>query len=269
MKILVTGHNGFIGQNMVGYLRLQGHDVDGWEYVPNTCPPVDRYDWVVHLGAISSTTERDVEKVLEQNLEFSARLVSLCDTVGTNFQYASSASVYGNNLVFRESAPAFPQSPYAWSKYLFDRFVLQDKFDIIVQGFRYFNVYGPFEDHKGAQASPVTKFTKQARETGEIQVFQNSEQLMRDFVCVEDVCRVHDMMFNVKESGIFNVGTGSPRSFREVAEAIATRENAKIVEVPMPPELISQYQTYTCADLIKLNQHIHLDWIDIIDWINR
>ena len=115
MKILVTGHNGFIGQNMVGYLRLQGHDVDGWEYVPNTCPPVDRYDWVVHLGAISSTTERDVEKVLEQNLEFSARLVSLCDTVGTNFQYASSASVYGNNLVFRESAPAFPQRPYAWS----------------------------------------------------------------------------------------------------------------------------------------------------------
>ena len=269
MKILITGHKGFVGKNMMGYLASRGHDVEGFEYIPNVVPDVSKFDCVIHLGAISSTTERDVDKVLEQNLEFSIRLLSICDMQGVNFQYASSASVYGPNRDFREDAPVYPQSPYAWSKYLFDRFVSQGGFNVLVQGFRYFNVYGEFEDHKGDQASPVTKFRKQARENGEIRLFENSDRYLRDFVCVEDICRLHEKFFAVDESGIWNVGTGNPRSFSEVAHAIAEKENAQIVEIPMPENLRNQYQEYTCADLTKLKKLVNIDWIDVIDWIKR
>ena len=269
MKILVTGHEGFVGKNMMGYLRSRGHDVSGFEYVPNTIPDVSTYDRVIHLGAISSTTERDVEKVLEQNLEFSVRLLSICDMQGVNFQYASSASVYGPNRDFREDAPAYPQSPYAWSKYLFDRFVSQGGWNVLVQGFRYFNVYGDFEDHKGDQASPVTKFRKQAKETGQIRLFENSDRYQRDFVCAEDICRLHEKFFTVDESGLWNVGTGRTRSFLDVAQAVAEKEGAEIVEIPMPENLKGQYQEYTCADLTKLKKLVNIEWIDVIDWIKR
>lgn len=269
MNILITGHQGFVGKNMMGYLKSRGHHVEGFEYVPNVVPDVSRYDWVIHLGAITSTTERDVEKVLDQNLEFSVRLLTICDMQGVNLQYASSASVYGPNRDFREDAPALPQSPYAWSKYLFDRFVNQGGFNILVQGFRYFNVYGDFEDHKGDQSSPVTKFRKQARETGKIRLFEKSENYLRDFVCVEDICKLHEKFFDVDESGIWNVGTGTPRSFRDIADAVCQKEKAEIIEIPIPDTLKGQYQEYTCADLTKLNKTVNMEWIDVLDWIKR
>lgn len=269
MKILVTGHNGFIGQNMVRYLTSRNHDVDGYEYHPSMIPNLSKYDWVVHLGAISDTTERDVEKILEQNLEFSIRLLNICDMHGVNLQYASSASIYGSNRDFRENAPAFPQSPYAWSKYLFDRFVSRNDYRILVQGFRYFNVYGEFEDHKGDQASPVTKFRKQAKETGQIKLFENSDQYLRDFVCVEDICKIHEKFFNVDQSDIWNVGTGKSCSFQDIAKVICEKENAEIIEIPMPNKLKGQYQEYTCADLTKINKIVKIDWTDVIDWIKR
>ena len=133
------------------------------------------------------------------------RLLQACDTMGTNFQYASSARVYGPTTHFTEDGPLLPQSPYAWSKYLLDRFVNQhiNDFNVIVQGFRYFNVYGAYETHKGNQASPYTKFTKQAKEDKIITVFENSEDYKRDFVCVDDVCNVHEKMFSVDKSGIW------------------------------------------------------------------
>jgi ADP-L-glycero-D-manno-heptose 6-epimerase len=270
MKILVTGHEGFIGRNLSGYLASKGHEITGYEFIPNTLPDVEEYDWVVHLGAISSTRERVVDKVLEQNFEFSMRLLNLCEMQETNFQYASSASVYGSLTDFREDAPVSPQSPYAWSKYLFDRAIRTGgDFNIKVQGFRYFNVYGNFEDQKGDQASPVHKFTKQAKEKGRIQIFDGSEKFHRDFVCVEDICQLHEKFFNVEESGLWNVGTGETHSFKEVANAIAKKHNADIIEIPMPEDLISQYQKYTCANLTRLNKHVNMNWINVIDWINR
>ena len=104
MKILITGHQGFIGQNMVAHLQAS-HDVEVWHYIPNTVPDCSTYDWVVHLGAISSTTETDVELIMQQNLDFSMRLLQICDMQGTNLQYASSASVYGPWKHFVEDAP--------------------------------------------------------------------------------------------------------------------------------------------------------------------
>lgn len=270
MKILVTGHEGFIGRNVASYLANKGHEVTGFEYIPNTLPDVEEYDWVIHLGANSSTTERDVNKILEMNFEFSMRLLSLCEMQETNFQYASSASVYGPLTDFREDAPVYPQSPYAWSKYLFDRAITNGgEFSIKVQGFRYFNVYGNGEDHKGNQASPVHKFTNQARETGQIKLFENSDKYYRDFVCVEDICQLHEKFFDINESGLWNVGTGETKSFREIAEAIAEKEGAKIIEIPMPDELKPQYQKYTCADLTNLNKLVNMTWTDAIDWIKK
>ena len=153
---------------------------------------------------------------------------------------------------------------------MFDRFINQyiDEFAIKIQGFRYFNVYGPGEEHKGEQASPYTKFTRQAKENNVITLFEDSENYKRDFVCVEDICRVHEKMFDSTATGIFNVGTGAATSFETVATAIANKHNAGIHRIPIPDNIKSQYQKYTCADLTKLNSAIDMQWTNIEDYIN-
>jgi len=270
MRILVTGHNGFIGKNVASYLQSQGHEVEGWEWEPGILPSTEDYDWCVHLGAISSTTYTDVNQILEQNFEFSVRLAQICENFGTNFQYASSASVYGPTTHFTEDGALLPQSPYAWSKYMFDRFINQykDEFKIKIQGFRYFNVYGQGEEHKGDQASPYTKFTRQAKENNVITLFEDSENYKRDFVCVDDICRAHEKMFDSDARGIFNIGTGTATSFETVATAIANKHGAAIHRIPMPDNIKSQYQKYTCANLTKLNSAIDMQWTNIEDYIN-
>lgn len=252
MKILITGYKGFIGQNMVNALKDK-HELSLYEWGEEP-PEFEGLDWCIHLGAISSTAEKNVEKVMKQNHDFSCVVLMACQINGVNLQYASSASVYGLNKDFREDAPKSPQSPYAWSKYLFDRHVESQKFkDIRVQGFRYFNVYGPHEEHKD-QPSPYTVFTRQAKETGVIKLFEDSDKYLRDFVPVEYVVDIHQKFFDVDESGIWNVGTGRPTSFEAVARMIADQYHAKIEYIPMPEHLKNQYQTYTCADLTKLHR---------------
>lgn len=255
MKILITGHKGFIGQNMVQALK-DDHELSFYEWGDPT-PEFEGLDWCIHLGAISSTTEINVERIMKQNHDFSCVILMACQLNQVNLQYASSASVYGiNTKDFNEEAPLNPTSPYSWSKYLFDRHIKSQKFtNIRVQGFRYFNVYGPYEDHKGDQASPYHKFTQQAKNTGIIKLFENSDKYYRDFVPVQTVIDVHKTFFNVNESGIWNVGTGQARSFQDVAEEIAKKYNAKIEYIPMPDNLKNQYQKYTQADVTKLRKH--------------
>ena len=254
MKILITGHKGFVGQNMVKVLKNK-HELSFYEWGDEP-PALEGLDWVVHLGALTATTETDVDKVMRQNHDFSCVMLMACQVAGVNLQYASSASIYGQGTDFKEDAPAYPQSPYAWSKYLFDRHVKINRFEkIIVQGFRYFNVYGPHEDHKGDQASPYYKFVKQAQETGVIKLFEGSENFYRDFVPVKTVIDVHEKFFDVKESGVWNIGTGKARSFLEVANEVAEKYNAKIEYIPMPDTISKQYQKYTCADLTRLRKH--------------
>lgn len=254
MKILITGHKGFVGQNMVKVLKNK-HELSFYEWGDEP-PALEGLDWVVHLGALTATTETDVDKVMRQNHDFSCVMLMACQVAGVNLQYASSASIYGQGTDFKEDAPAYPQSPYAWSKYLFDRHVKINRFEkIIVQGFRYFNVYGPHEDHKGDQASPYYKFVKQAQETGVIKLFEGSENFYRDFVPVKTVIDVHEKFFDVKESGVWNIGTGKARSFLDVANEVAEKYNAKIEYIPMPDTISNQYQKYTCADLTRLRKH--------------
>jgi ADP-L-glycero-D-manno-heptose 6-epimerase len=267
MKILITGHQGFIGKNLSAYLKDK-YEVFGYEWSESEFPSVSGYDWVIHLGAISSTTEKDVDKIMRQNYEFSKRLFDECNKHGVNLQYASSASVYGNNTHFKESSPKQPGSPYAWSKYLFDRWVFQQPQDIVVQGFRYFNVYGPDEDHKGDQASPYTKFSNQAKDKGAVTLFKGSEDFQRDFICVDDICEVQKLMLNINQSGIWNLGSGTATSFETVGRLIAQKYNATLNYIDMPDNLKKQYQSYTCADMSALNNIINKKFIDIKDYIN-
>lgn len=245
MKILLTGHKGFIGSNMLN--ALSEHEVTTYEW-GDPLPKIKGHDWVMHLGAISSTTETNIEKVLVQNLDFSTWIIHECEQHKVNLQYASSASVYGLNKEFKEDDPVDPRTPYAWSKYLFERYVKSNDWSIIHQGFRYFNVYGPNEDHKGSQASPYTQFANQAKKHGVIKVFENSENYLRDFIHVDKVIDIHKKFLSVKESGVFNVGTGVATSFLDVAKTF----NVPIQEIPMPDNLKHSYQTYTCANLDKV-----------------
>jgi ADP-L-glycero-D-manno-heptose 6-epimerase len=266
MKILITGHEPFIGKNLAPFLD-KDNELFGYEWNPESLPDVSGYDWVIHLGAISATTERDVDKVMLQNYEFSKWLFNQCNTNSVNFQYASSASVYGTNTDFNEDAPKQPQSYYATSKYLFDRWVMQQEHKIIVQGFRYFNVYGQFEDHKGDQASPVTKFFNQAK-TGTITLFENSDHYKRDFIYVGDCCNIHRYMLSTTETGIFNIGTGIATSFQTIGELVAKRFNANIEYIAMPDTLKGQYQEYTCADIKKLSNIVNMNFTTPKEFIN-
>ena len=251
MKILITGANGFIAKNL-GKSLASDHEIYGYEWDAKRLPEVNGLDWVIHLGAISSTTERDVHKILLQNYEFSQWLFDQCNKKKVNFQYTSSASVYGKTTDFIEEGPVQPESPYAWSKYLFDRWVINQPRDILVQGFRYFNVYGPYEDKKGDQASVFTKFAKQAKEKGCIEVFENSENFKRDFICVKDICEIHNKFLTINESNIWNLGTGNCWSFSDIANSMSKKMSVPVVEIPMPDILKGQYQEYTKANTTKL-----------------
>ena len=249
MKILLTGYKGFIGGHMFRALEAHGHHVAVYDW-GDILPSVMEQDWVIHMGAISSTTERNVEKVMQQNVDFTQQLYQACHTFGVNFQYASSASVYGLVSTFREDAELDPRTPYAWSKYLTERYIQRHPMGPRAQIFRYFNVYGPEgEEHKGSQASPYAQFKRQAKETGRIQVFEGSDQFLRDFVPVSKIVDTHLKFLTVKESGIWNVGTGQLRSFMAVAKEFGV----PITTVPMPDILRDSYQKYTCADMTRYN----------------
>ena len=251
MRILITGHKGFIGQNMME--ALADHDLTGYEWGDEPYS-LDNIDRVIHLGAISSTSCTDIEALRAQNIMFSYDLIDRCIERRIPIQMASSASVYGkDNTSFKETDLAVPNTLYAYSKLLVETKYNLQQLPSTVQFFRYFNVYGKHEDHKGDQASPYSKFRKQA-EQGEIRLFEGSANFKRDFVPVETVIDVHKKFFDIAESGVWNVGTGEATSFEDVAKQIASESGAEIVEIPMPANLRGGYQAYTKADLTKLNK---------------
>jgi len=287
--ILVTGGFGFIGSNLIKSLNARGiteivvvddladgnkmmnlNDTTFSNYYDadlffDTFSDWDSVKFIFHEGAISSTRELNGTLLMKRNFDFSCKILQKAFEHKIPLQYASSASVYGQmppNFLITENMPMQPQTPYAFTKYLFDKKITKltaseyfDKYEFNIQGLRYFNVYGNNELHKGDQASPITKFTKQARETGTIRIFSGSESMFRDFVCVDDVVQAKlDLAFNKMSSGIFNIGTGHAESFARVAEIIAHRENARIEVIPFPKEYGDKYQYWTCADLTKLRE---------------
>ena len=269
-RVLITGAGGFIGGNLSAFLEHRGYDVTRFDINLGNSgqPDILNQDIVIHLGANSSTTETNVKKIVEENFEYSKKLYETCSQIEVKFQYASSASVYGASRNFNESNFCKPLNPYGFSKYMFDCWLLNQSYPY--QGFRYFNVYGLGEDKKGKQASPVSKFIKQAQKNGEIKIFEKSEKYKRDFVSVDDVCEMHYKLLTNDASGIFNIGTGKPISFKDVAEIIKENSNSEIEEIPMPKELKGQYQKFTKADISKLNEIIgDYKWKSVSEYVEE
>lgn len=269
-KILVTGYKGFIGTNMMLWCRGLGYEVEGWDWDPNPemWPTVELYDWVIHLGAVADMSEQDVEKCLKQNYDFSRWLFNECNRLGVHLQYASTSSVYGRGKDFSEFAVCYPDNAYAWSKYLFDRWVFDQPLNIMVQGFRYFNVYGERMALRGTRANVIDKWIKEARAHGRVTVYEGADRFRRDFTWVGDVCRLHtDFIETVNGSGIWNVGSGLAYTFLEIAQDIAEREGVDIVYEPVPDP--HSFRTYTCADLDKLKQTAgRRDFLTVYNWLD-
>ena len=245
--IVITGSKGFIGQNFLKYLLEYSNEEivtvgekDAWDWI-GLFKEWDKVSLILHQGAISDTTETDIDKLHRMNVWFSIELFEKAIQYQIPVKFASSASVYGN-----QEGIVNPLNYYAITKLQMDYYIHDhmEEFSSI-QSFRYFNVYGDGEDHKGDQASPVHKFTKQIKETGKLKLFEGSDKFLRDFIWVGDI--VETVLNNNKPSGIYDLGTSNPTSFQTVGELIAEKYNGEIEYIPFPDHLRGKYQTYTCA----------------------
>ena len=307
MKVVVTGAAGMIGSNLVHGLNAIGIDdviavddlTDGPKYRNLLGARLSDYfdksefyarfakgdfgkvDAVLHEGACSDTMEHNGRYMLDTNYRCSKDLLDACQAQGTRLLYASSAATYGGSSSFREE-PEFeqPLNVYGYSKLLFDNVVRrmlpgpQSGKTPQVAGFRYFNVYGPREQHKGRMASVAFHHFNQFRETGKVKLFADYGGYgpgahSRDFIYVADVVAVNLWFLqNPAKSGVFNLGTGHAQPFNDVALASVNAARALkgtaalplsalvahgLVEyVPFPDALVGKYQSFTQADLTRL-----------------
>ena len=259
--IILTGDEGFIGKKFLE--KLSGKNVikvekrNSWHF--RSFNEWDKVELILHQGAISDTTCTNVKAINHFNVEFTEWLFEQAIRYQIPIKYASSASVYGN-----QQGIINPLNYYAISKVISD-YWMQDNIDRfkLVQGFRYFNVYGEGEEHKEDQASPVSKFAKQVQEDGKLKLFEGSDKFLRDFVCVDDIVDI--VLNNDKPSGIYDLGTSNPISFQEVGKLIANKYEGEIEYIPFPDHLVGKYQDYTCAKDEGWNHK----FTTVKDYINR
>jgi ADP-L-glycero-D-manno-heptose 6-epimerase len=306
MYTVVTGAAGFIGSNIVRALNDRGvteiiavdnltqaekfrnlTDCELADYIDKGefldylgAGDLDgMVDAVIHQGACSDTMEGDGRYMMDNNYRYSLALLDFCQEERVPFLYASSASVYGAGPTFREGREfEAPLNVYGYSKFLFDQVVRRRLADLgaPVAGFRYFNVYGPREDHKGRMASVAWHFFHQYRADGRVRLFEGSGgyaagEQRRDFVSVADVVAVAlHFLGRDGRSGVFNVGTGACQSFNDVAVATVNacrraageapldlaelRSRGVIEYIPFPEALRGKYQSFTEADLTALRE---------------
>jgi len=277
MSCLVTGAHGFIGSHLVDALDNPSQcDID----TASALSPVEAVysiyesdiEAVYHLGAISSTTNDDIESIAHTNITFSCSLLSACIEKDIPFIYASSASVYGlGKNGFSENSQHSPLNYYAISKSSFDciaRQKIRDNPSSKIVGLRYFNVYGKGESHKNDMASPIHKFLNQSKNTGVIKVFEGSENFSRDFIHISDVINITEAATDFP-SGIYNVGTGIDRTFLDVAKIISQLINSEIIEIPFPDQLVGKYQDFTRSDNSKIDSVFNIHRVSLEDGIRE
>lgn len=224
---------------------------------------------VVHLGACSSTTEKNVSYLIKNNFEYSKQLALLCREFGFRLVYASSAATYGDGSAGfeddeRKLINLRPLNPYGYSKHLFDMWLYTGRYfqDYAIAGLKYFNVFGPNEYHKGSMQSMVLKGFRQIRDTGKIQLFKSYHpnyedgKQQRDFLYVRDAAKmtVFFLLDNKEARGIFNIGSGKASTWLELVEPIfeAMGVEKNIEFIPMPEDIKKAYQYYTRAPVEKL-----------------
>lgn len=256
--IILTGSKGFIGQNFLKQLSqpvIEVEQENAFKFL-SSFDQWDKVSLILHQGAISSTTERNISTLHHYNVEFTLMLFDYAIKYQIPVKFASSASVYGNT-----QGEINPLNYYAITKLQIDYFIQDnlDKFSSI-HSYRYYNVYGSHEDHKGDQASPISKFTKQIKETGKLKLFEGSHEFLRDFVCVSDVVSV--VLNQDLPSGIYDLGTSKPISFQEVAELVTKKEGGEIEYIPFPEHLQGKYQNYTCA-----KKEFDYDFLSVADYL--
>ena len=290
--IIVTGGAGFIGSNIVKALNHKGindiivvDDLKAGEKFKNLASSeiadyIDKDDFIekinknesfekkieaiFHQGACSTTTEWDGRYMMDTNYNYSKQLLHYAMNRGISFIYASSAAVYGAGQLFKEQRQfEKPLNVYGYSKFLFDQYVRRHCYHATSQivGLRYFNVYGPNENHKGAMASVAYHLNQQLKTHGEIRLFEGSDgyrdgEQRRDFIHVDDVVSVNLWFLdNEMKSGIFNVGTGRSQTFNDVAQSVlAWHQRGQLSYIPFPEHLKGCYQSFTEADISKLRE---------------
>ncbi len=292
--IIVTGGAGFIGSAVVWRLNQKGEkdilivdhlgETEKWknlvplrfsDYLDRDAfiDRIEKGDFgsriraILHLGACSSTTETDAGYLMENNYRYTLRLAAWQEQhPNCRFIYASSAATYGDGAQGDRDDEASlytlrPLNIYGYSKHLFDLYALRRGWLHRIAGLKYFNVFGPNEDHKGDMRSVINKAYPEMREYGRIRLFESYRQdygdgdQLRDFIYVKDAVEMTLFFLeNRRANGLFNLGTGRARSWNDVARAMfkALGKEPRIEYIPMPETLRDKYQYYTCADTEKL-----------------
>jgi len=290
MKIIVTGGAGFIGSAVVWRLNELGFDdilvvdrmdeTDKWknlvplrfaDYIDadDFFEALDLFDnagHIFHLGACSSTTETDSDYLMRNNFQFTRHLAEFAIENEIRFIYASSAATYGDgsngmNDGTEELNALRPLNMYGYSKHLFDQYAARNGYFDKIAGLKYFNVFGPNEDHKADMRSLVNKAFDQIKETGKLQLFRSADpnyddgEFGRDFIYVKDAV---DMTLHFMENeigGLFNAGSGKMQTWNELAAAIflALDLTPNVEFIDMPEHLRDRYQYHTQADLTRLH----------------
>ena len=290
--IIVTGGAGFIGSNLINFLENtntqeivsvdwkndeNAHYFNKKNLIKVSPNDLERFlnenqksiTLIIHLGAITSTTETNAKLIIKNNISLSLFIWSWCLENKKRIIYASSAATYGdgsNNFDDHEKknylSKLVPLNLYGWSKHLFDKFVIsQKKKPPQFVGLKFFNVYGPNEFHKSEMRSIVLKIFQKVSDNQTVKLFKSHHphykdgEQMRDFIYVKDVINIIKWFIdNKKINGIYNVGTGNPRSFFDLATSVFKNSNVKnrIKYIDTPKNIREQYQYYTNANIKKL-----------------
>ncbi len=300
-KIIITGAAGFIGSGIVTFLNDQGQDnlllVDDlsngkwknlvgknfldiiyknelFDYLKKNQEPIKA---IIHMGACSDTTCTDENYLIDNNYRYTQKLASYAYENDIRFIYASSAATYGDGKQgFQDDLNAIenlkPINMYAYSKQLFDLWAKREGLFDKIAGLKYFNVFGPNENHKSHMSSMIYKMFDVVNQNSVINLFKSNDpqnfldgEQKRDFIYIKDAVKMTCMLIEdeyMHISGLFNIGSGTANSWNSLAQALfkAVNKPIKINYIDMPKNLYKQYQNYTCADMTKFNKLLNCNF---------